>query len=306
MAITKSESKSNSSKSNLSPSELILNPDGSIYHLNLHPEQVAKTIITVGDPERVKHVSKYFDSIQHQTAKREFVCHTGYLNAKRITVISTGISTDNIDIVLNELDALFNIDFKTRTLKEELTQLDFIRIGTSGSMQEDLEVDDSLISSYAIGLDNLLHYYDYKQSEVELKMTLEFEAFFNQIVDLLVTPYIFEADNPLLEKIGGEMKRGITVTCPGFYGPQGRQLRLKSIINQKFIEGASKFDIDGLKLTNFEMETAGIYGLAKIMGHRAVSCNAILVNRVTNKFSNNPNKVVDRMVRKILEKITSF
>jgi len=287
----------------LPDSELIINPDGSIYHLNILSEDVAKTIIFVGDPERVAAVSKHFDTIEIKKQKREFVTHTGTLKGKRITVISTGISTDNIDIVLNELDALVNIDLKTRRIKKELTQLDIVRIGTSGSMQKDVKVDDFLVSSFGVGMDSLMNFYEFETTPRAAKIQSTFEKLLDESLFSIVTPYVFPANNVLLEKIGKGMKRGVTLTCPGFYAPQGRQLRAKSQIDVKFIKKTAKLKLVDNRFTNFEMETAGIYGLAHVLGHRALSCNAILANRITNEFSQKPKKTVEKLIKTVLKRL---
>jgi uridine phosphorylase len=284
------------------PSELILNPDGSVYHLNLQPEQLAQTVILVGDPGRVPRVSKYFDKIEHQISKREFVTHTGWVGKKRISVVSSGIGTDNIDIVLNELDALVNIDLKSCAIKAELTSLDLIRIGTSGSMNRAVPVDAHIYSAFGLGLENLMSFYPHELSEREKNLKDSFMQFAeNQGIKL--SAYAFEGNAELARKIGKGMYSGITFTSPGFYGPQGRELRLKSILGKEFFEKCASFSFEKHQLTNFEMETSGIYGLAKMMGHRALSCNAIIAQRLTNEFSKDPKAVVDKLIRNVLEKL---
>lgn len=287
--------------SSIGSSELILNPDGSIYHLNLFPEDIASTIITVGDPDRVGEVSKYFDSIEVKKGKREFHTHTGYFAGKRLTVISTGIGTDNIDIVLNELDALANIDFASRQVKDEKKQLSFIRIGTSGSIQPDIPVDSFLMSTSAIGLDGLLHFYGdgqhrNKAMESEFMKHSGWHKFH-------IAPYAVDFDAVLAEVFtSNQMQMGITVTNSGFYGPQGRSLRLAPRIRY-FHKLLIEFQFQDQRITNLEMETAGIYGLAKLLGHRAVSLNAILANRATGEFSTQPGKTVDSLIQYVLKKI---
>ncbi|HLP51282.1 MAG TPA: nucleoside phosphorylase [Chitinophagales bacterium] len=287
----------------IAESELIINPDGGIYHLHLKPHELAETIITVGDPNRVESVSRFFDTIQHKVQHREFVTHTGYLNNKRLSVISTGIGTDNIDIVFNELDALVNIDFATRTAKSELTALNIIRVGTSGSVQEDIEVDTILISEAAIGMDGLLNYYSYENT---IQETVYLEAFTNYIKPWLKnsTPYIASAGDTLLQKFESHYAKGTTITANGFYAPQGRMLRLKQEY-PGFIEAINKFRHKHFRITNLEMETAGIYGLGKLMGHQCLSVNAILANRARHKFSSDPNRVVTKMIEEVLEIATS-
>jgi uridine phosphorylase len=284
----------------LSESDLIINPDGSIYHLNLLPEDVAETIITVGDPERVSEVSKYFDEIELRKGKREFITHTGYLAKKRITVISTGIGTDNIDIVLNELDALVNIDFETRLVKSSLSSLDIIRIGTSGSIQEDLPVGTILASSHGLGLDTLMKYYFEDISDEDRQLLGKINVHLTDFEGL--DPYLTSGSKTLLEKVGKGLPKGITVTSPGFYAPQGRKVRARNKYPQ-LIEKLNSFKDGDLRLSNLEMETAGIYALANSLGHKALSINAILASRVALKFSTNPQEIVDQAIRQVLEKI---
>ncbi len=287
----------------LGSSELILNPDGSIYHLNLLPEDIADIIITVGDPDRVAQVSKYFDSIELKKKKREFVTHTGILSGKRITVISTGIGTDNIDIVLNELDALANIDFTSRTIKPKKRLLSFIRIGTSGSIQSNIPIDSFLLSTSAVGLDGLLHFYDSghaRNTDLESKLNdyLGWKA-------RNIRAYAADFDEKLASKFtSNRIRYGITVTNSGFYGPQGRSLRLTPAIPE-FNERLAAFSYQNHQITNLEMETAAIYGLAKLHGHRAISLNAILANRATGEFSKNSKKTIDELIEFTLEKIIS-
>ena len=284
------------------PSELVLNPDGSIYHLNLQPEQVAQTIILVGDPDRVPRVSKHFDKIECKVQKREFVTHTGWLGKKLLTVISTGIGTDNIDIVMNELDALVNIDLQTRLIKDQLTRLDFIRIGTSGILSKEIAVDEMLISTFGIGLDCLLPYYFYEKNEEEVALETAFNVFAKSH-EIPINASVAAASNALLQEIGSGMHKGITLTCPGFYGPQGRTVRLRSKIKPAFFEAAGQFQFGEHHLTNFEMETSAIYGMANMLGHRAVSCNALIANRITNEFSKNPKNVVERLIERVFDSL---
>ncbi|GMN08932.1 nucleoside phosphorylase [Croceitalea sp. MTPC9] len=286
----------------LAASELILNADGSIYHLNLLPQDIAKTIITVGDPERVSDVSKHFDKVEVKKEKREFHTHTGIVNGKRISVISTGIGTDNIDIVFNELDALVNIDFTTRTEKTKKTRLDFIRIGTSGAIQLNIPIDSFLLTETAIGLDGLMHFYK--------KKIFENQNFSDKLIAFLkweshnITPYVFDCSPDLANSLkSNRIRFGTTVTNAGFYGPQGRSIRLNPKL-EDFHQKLSSFKSQGKQITNLEMETAGIYGLAKLLGHRAVSMNAILANRATGEFSNNPSKTVEELIKYCLEKIS--
>ena len=288
----------------LGSSELILNPDGSIYHLNLLPEDIADIVITVGDPDRVSQVSKYFDSIELKKKKREFVTHTGSISGKRITVISTGIGTDNIDIVLNELDALANIDFTSRTIKEKKRQLSFIRIGTSGSIQPNIPIDSFVLSSSGVGFDGLLYFYDSGQArnnELEVKLN-DYLGWSAQNI----RAYAADFDEKLAKQFASNRIRyGITVTNSGFYGPQGRSLRLATAIPH-FNERLAAFSHQNHQITNLEMETSAIYGLAKLHGHRAISLNAILANRATGEFSKNGKKAIDDLIQFALEKIVSI
>lgn len=284
-------------------SELVLNPDGSVYHCNILPEQLADLIITVGDPDRVEKVSQYFDSIEFKTRKREIVTHTGSLNRKRITVISTGMGTDNIDIVFSELDALANIDLKTGEIKEDFRQLSFVRLGTSGALHQDLSVDSFVLSSHGLGMDGLLHFYEDSLLVRDLDME---EAFYEHAdwEDSKAVPYVVKGSSELLEKLSSEQtKSGITATALGFYGPQGRFLRLRPNpfdINEKL----ASFEHRGHRITNFEMETSGIYGLAAMMGHEALSVNCIVANRALGEFSKDAYKSVDLMIQYALEKLT--
>ncbi len=291
-----------------------MNPNGSIYHLNLVPEQVAKTIITVGDPDRVRAVSKHFDKIDHQVQKREFITHTGWIGKKRLTVISTGIGTGNIDIVVNELDALFNIDLKNREIKEQITQLDFIRIGTSGCLVKTIPIGSFLVSSFAIGLDNLLNYYAFKKSKATKDLQQCLKNHLKTIKSKIRRiPYIFEGNPFLINSLGQELKQGITLTCPGFYGPQGRQIRAKNSVpglldhflsfNQQNYFFEKKGKRLNWQISNFEMETASIYGMANLLGHRAISFNALLANRATGQFSKQPKKTVENLINLVLERL---
>lgn len=283
----------------IADSELILNPDGSIYHLNLLPEDIADTIIFVGDPDRIPLVSQYFDSVDVRKGKREFITHTGQLRGKRISVVSTGIGTDNIDIVLNEIDALVNVDFKTRKIKEQIRSVDIIRIGTSGSIQEDIAMDTILASEYAVGFDTLMQFYKkpYTSEEQEIR-----DAVNNQFSDLSFRPYVGKASVKLLKQIATDLPKGITMTAPGFYAPQGRQIRSNNIY-PNLIHQANSIEIAGKRMTNLEMETAGIYALCNMFGHNALSINAILASRVNEKFSTNPADIVDQAIRYVLDRL---
>jgi uridine phosphorylase len=278
-------------------SELVLNSDGSIYHLSIRPDDLAETVILVGDQNRVAEVSKHFDKIEVQKNKREFITHTGYVGKKRISVVSTGIGTDNIDIVMNELDAVANINFETREVKSAPTKLNFIRIGTSGSLQNDLQVNDILISSYGLGLDSLMQFYDYEENEDISSML---NAIDEQLELLFVNPYLFKAPGDLFKQFSKYFNYGITATCCGFYAPQGRMLRAQAKY-EDLIKRLSKIDVNGLRVTNFEMETAAIYGMATLLGHEAVSVNAILANRINHTFSHNPTEIVENTIKKVLD-----
>jgi len=283
----------------IAPSELILNADNSVYHLNLLPHELAHKIITVGDPERVSKISKYFDTIELVKQKREFVIHTGTYQGKRITVLSTGMGTDNIEITLTELDALVNIDLDTREIKKQLTSLDIVRIGTSGSLQSTIPLETQLASGMAIGFDTLMQFYSLPQTEVQSLMAKELQT----KAQLEFTPYIVEASSMLLNKIGFDMVNGNTLTCPGFYAPQGRELRLKPRVAH-YIETLHNYKNQaGLQITNFEMETAGIYSMALLLGHNALSINAIVANRINNTFSTMADETIDSIVKKVLDRI---
>ncbi|WP_179334966.1 nucleoside phosphorylase [Winogradskyella costae] len=285
-------------------SELILNSDGSVYHLNLKPENISDTIIFVGDQDRVEKITAHFDSIEFSTQKREFKTQTGYYQDKRLTVISTGIGPDNIDIVLNELDALVNINLETRELKEELTSLNIIRIGTSGSLQNDIPVDAFLISTHALDINGMLHFY-----QIEGISNPEIEDEFIKHTDWdknKARPIIIN-NSKYLEKYfeGDKIYKGMTGTAGGFYGPQGRVLRLPlqdADLNTKL----DNFSYKDFRITNFEMETSVIYGLSKLLGHEALSLNAIIANRANGDFSKDPKKVVDRLIIYALERIVNI
>ena len=282
-------------------SELILNPDGSIYHLNLHPENIADDIIFVGDQDRVSKVTKHFDNIEFETQKREFKTQTGTYKGKRLTVISTGIGPDNIDIVVNELDALVNIDLKTRTIKTVLKSLNIVRIGTSGSLQSDIPVDNFVMGKYGLGLDGLIHSY---VGDAVFEKDIE-DAFITQTnwSQNKARPYIIKASEKLAEKLKGpKVFEGITATAPGFYGPQGRVLRLP-IQDPKLNNKIDSFLFKGIKITNLEMETSAIYGLSKLLGHNALSMNAIIANRPNGTFSSDPYKIVDELIIYTLDKL---
>jgi uridine phosphorylase len=288
----------------LQESEFILNSRGAVYHLNLLPEELATTVITVGDPDRVGQVSKFFDLIEVKQQHREFIAHTGFVGKKRITVLSTGIGTDNIDIVLNELDALINIDFNVRLIKSLLQSLNIIRIGTCGSLQKDISVDTFVMSTHAIGIDNLLNYYVHDNNEEE-KNILQHFINHTQVTEKFSQPYITSASPHLLKHFVHQFHKGITVTCPGFYGPQGRVLRL-GLTFPDLIDSFTQFQFGNHRIVNFEMETAGIYGLGKLLSHHCLSLSAVVANRVTKQFSKNAVAAMDKLITTTLEIIESI
>lgn len=287
-------------------SELILDSKGRIYHLHLRPEEIANTILTVGDPGRVARISRHFDRIDYQKDKREFVTHTGWYKGKHITVLSTGIGPDNIDIAINELDALVNIDLETRQIKEKHTALNIIRVGTSGCLQPDIPVDSLLISGYGIGLDNLMSFYDYQPNLSEATLFDEWRQFQDYTQGLPVETYVVQANHQLFDALKKNMQTGITFTAPGFYGPQGRTLRASSRITPEILQHLQHFSYQGFRITNFEMETSAIYGLSRMLGHRAVSCNAIIANRPAGTFSKNPGDTIDRLILEVLERVVEL
>ena len=282
-------------------SELILNPDGSVYHLNLKPENIAHDIIFVGDQNRVEKITQHFDAVEFSTQKREFKTQTGIYKGKRLTVLSTGIGPDNIDIVMNELDALVNIDLETRKPKQELTSLNIVRIGTSGSLQADIPVDNFVMSAYAIGLDNMLRSYLIDAiSEKDIE-----DAFITQTHwdSRKGRPYVVKGSETLANKIfSDKMHKGFTGTAGGFYGPQGRVLRLE-IQDKELNHKMDNFNYKDIRMTNLEMETAAIYGLGKLLGHECLSLNAIIANRATGNFSQDPYKAVDELIAYTLNKL---
>jgi uridine phosphorylase len=273
----------------IAPSELILNPDGSVYHLGLRPEDIGATIITVGDPGRVARVSRHFDKVDSRREKREFVTHTGTLAGKRLTVLSSGIGPDNIDIVLNELDALFNIDLEQRRPKAENTSLNIIRIGTSGALQPDLPVGAFIASAYGLGLDNLLHFYHQKENLAEAELLDALHEHLAYMPPMPTAPYIAAGDPALSAVLGAAMHMGITLTAPGFYAPQGRQLRLPSRFSPAMLDELTRFDFRGLP---------------RLLGHRALSCNVMLVNRPLGQFSQEPAALIDRLIEEVLRRVS--
>src|SRR5436190_13819752 len=285
--------------SRIAESELIINNRGAVYHLNLRPEELAGTVVTVGDPGRVKEVSKHFDKIEIKAEHREFISHTGYVGKKRLTVLSSGIGPDNIDIVINELDALCNIDFETRQIKSKLSSINIIRLGTSGSLQADIPVDSFVVSTHGLGIDNLLNFYRLEQNDQE-KQLLHSCVTSTQMHSQIGYPYIAGASASLIKHFVKDFYQGITVTCPGFYGPQGRVLRL-GISNPELINRLTQFRFGQHRITNFEMETSAIYGLSRLLGHNCLSLNAVIANRVRKEFSKDGKAAVEALIIKVLE-----
>ncbi len=285
-------------------SELIINSRGAIYHLDLRPEELAHKIFLVGDPGRVPVVSKYFDRIEIMQQHREFVSHTGYIGTERYTVLSTGIGTDNIDIVMNELDALVNIDFLKRTIKPQHTQLQIIRLGTSGSLQKEIPVDSFVASTHGLGIDNLLNFYRSDTSGGEQDILQAFITH-TQIHQQFAHPVIASASGFLLKHFTGGYHTGITVTCPGFYGPQGRILRL-GLRLPDLIERLTSFHFGPYRIANFEMETSAIYGLGALLGHQCLSLNVIVANRITRTFSSDGLLATKRLIEKSIQVVRSM
>ena len=283
-------------------SELIINGDGSIFHLHVKPEQLADKVILVGDPGRVSLVASHFDSKECDIESREFHTITGTYHGKRISVVSTGIGCDNIDIVLNELDALANIDFKTRTEKEQLRQLTLVRIGTCGGLQEYTPVGTFIASEKSIGFDGLLNFYSGRNDVCDLP----FEEAFKQHMQWnpqLCAPYVIDADKETLERIAGdEMVRGVTIACGGFFGPQGRELRIP-LADPKQNEKVESFEYNGYRITNFEMESSALAGLARLMGHKAVTCCMVIANRRAKNVNANYKNSIDKLIKLVLERI---
>lgn len=283
-------------------SELIINPDGSVFHLHLKPGQLAQKVILVGDPGRVETIANRFEKVEHTSSNREFVSVTGFYDEKRITVLSTGIGTDNIDIVLNELDALVNIDFNTRMVKEELTSLDIVRIGTSGGLHKDIPVDSIVMSVKSIGFDGLLNFYDGRNRFCDL----EFENYLKNYLhwhSQWASPYVVAASETLIERFSGNnIIKGATISAPGFYGPQGRVLRLK-LANSEINRLLETFSYNNTIIANYEMESSAIAGLSRMLNHNAVTLCAIIANRVTKKYSKNYKTTVEKMVDHVLKHI---
>jgi uridine phosphorylase len=285
-------------------SELIINSRGAIYHLDLRPDELAHKIFLVGDPGRVPVVSKYFDRVEIKQQHREFVSHTGFIGSERYSVISTGIGTDNIDIVMNELDALINIDFSTRTIKPNLTQLQIIRLGTSGSLQKEIPVDSFVASTHGLGIDNLLNFYRMEPRGAEQDILQAFTTH-TQLHQQFAYPAIASASGFLLKHFTDGYHTGITITCPGFYGPQGRILRL-GLKHPDLIERIASFNFGPYRISNFEMETSAIYGLGSMLGHQCLSLNVIVANRISKTFSTNGLLAVERLIEKSIQTIRSI
>lgn len=281
-----------------SETDLILNPDGSVYHLSLRPKDISDKIIVVGDPGRVHRVSRHFDSVDFEMNKREFITHTGKYKGKRLTVISSGMGTDNVEILMTELDALFNIDLVHRVPKPRKKKLQIIRIGTSGTIRDDIKVGSHLATEYAIGLDTIIQFYEHKHRGIEKRIIKKLR----EELDLHYTPYCFKGSTNLFEKFKDCTIAGNTVTCPGFYAPQGREIRMP-IRYQNIIEKMQYFHEEGVWLTNLEMETAGYYAFGKLLGHEMLSLNAIMANRIKGQFAKDPNKVIDSLIKKVLDRI---
>ena len=285
----------------LKASELILNEDGSIYHLGLLPEDLANTIITVGDPARVSKITAHFDSVELRKQKREFCTHTGVYKGKRITVMSTGMGTDNIDIALTELDALVNIDLKAKKIKNELTSLDIVRIGTTGSIRKDIPVGSFIISELALGFDGLMHYYK-DDSFLKKEIAQAFVEQTNWSVKKAF-PYVVEGSRDLINRLSSDVTtKGFTGTNVGFYGPQGRVLR-GEVPDPEMNDKIAEFHYNGYSVTNLEMETSGIYGISKLLGHNAASMNLVLANRATGDFLEKASEMMDKLILYTLDKI---
>ncbi len=282
-------------------SELILNADNSIFHLHLQPSDIADTIILVGDQARVDLVSSFFDKIEIKVQNREFKTHTGIYKGKRISAVSTGIGTDNIDIVINELDALCNIDLQSRTVKEKHKKLHFVRIGTSGALHADIPVDTPVVSQLSIGFDGLLNFYggvsDVSHHDIVEKFT-EHTGWDSS----LARPYIVESSQTLLNKVAFDMIKGFTISAPGFYGPQGRVLRLP-LNDDKLNEKIAAFEYNNLKINNFEMESSAIYGLSKLLGHEAITICNIIANRIRKEYSGDYKKAMAELIKKVLDRL---
>jgi len=287
----------------IEPSELIINPDGSIYHLALRPDQLGDLVFVVGDQGRVELISRHFQKVEHKVQNREFVAHTGVYNGTHVTALSTGIGTDNIDIVVNELDALVNIDLEKRTPKSTHKALRIVRLGTCGALQEDIPVDSRIVSAYGVGMDNVLHYYAYENSDDETRLVNNLIAA-TDWPENLPLPYVAKGDDRLVEVLGHDNVVGITLTSGGFYGPQGRQLRAVPAVGD-LNESLSAFSHEGLRATNFEMETSALYGLGGMLGHRVCTMCTVVANRLRKEYSKDHHGAIDRMIAEALERVTA-
>ncbi len=290
-------------KRRIEESELILNPDGSIYHLHLTPEQIADNIIVVGDPGRVGMVSKYFDTVDFKMQNRELVTHTGTLNGKAVTALSTGMGTDNIDIVFNELDALANIDLKNRVIKDEHRTLNVIRIGTSGSLQGDVPVDSFVMATHGLGFDGLMNFYDVDDTVIDRELTDAFNIH-SKWLPQFARPYIVKGSCDLEKKIGDGMIKGITASASGFFGPQGRILRL-NVADPDMHEKIRTFNHNGHRIVNFEMETSALYGLGRALGHNTLTACVAIANRVNHTYSSEYKILVDKLIQLVLQRLTA-
>ncbi|PKP50324.1 MAG: phosphorylase [Bacteroidetes bacterium HGW-Bacteroidetes-1] len=291
-------------KRHIPDSQLVLNADGSVYHLKLFPEQIADTILLVGDPNRVKKVSSFFDHIEHEVSNREIVTHTGTYKGMRLTVLSTGMGTDNIDIVINELDALVNVDLKTREIKEQHKSLNLIRLGTSGALQPEIAVGESFVAAgHALGLDGLLHFYAESSQCIEQEIT---DAFIKHMHwnSKLPSPYVVQCSQKLLKKLATDYIVGLTATSPGFYAPQGRVLRL-GLLDPDMNSKIESFAFEGKKITNFEMESSALYGLSRLLGHEALTICVIIANRVTEQFGGNYQPHMETLIKNTLNRLVS-
>lgn len=284
-------------------SELILDSRGGVYHLGLRPEEIAPTVFLVGDPGRVKAVSRYFDRIEFECQHREFITHTGYIGSKRLSVISTGIGPDNIDIAVNEIDALANIDFESRTVKASLSSFELIRLGTSGSLQADIPVDSFVAGTHGLGFDNVMHFYQKENTPAEIDLVEAFKLH-TGLTSGNVLPYVFAGSTKLLDLFADKYVHGITIGCPGFFGPQGRILRLP-LAYPGLVDKLSHFRHQEHYISNFEMESSAIYGLGRLLGHQCVSLNVIVANRVTKQFSTDAAKAVDNLIQHSLNILAS-
>ena len=288
----------------IAESELILDNRGAIYHIGIRPEELASTVLLVGDPDRVKKVSRHFDSIEFEWQHREFITHTGFIGNKRISVISTGIGPDNIDIALNEIDALANIDFNNRSIKASLSSLVLIRLGTSGSLQQHIPVDSFVAGTHGLGIDNVMHFYT-PQNNPEEQTLIEAFKNYTGLTEGNVLPYIQEGNPQLLQIFSEGYVQGITIGCPGFFGPQGRILRLQ-LAYPGLVDKLSHFRFNEHYISNFEMESSAIYGLGKMLGHQCISLNVIVANRILKEFSKDSAKAVDELIKYSLDRIVTI